>query len=384
MASGMAPAARDPQIEVDARGLLVAKFHSRAVVQLRFFQGAAQVPHAIKRGGNLVARDMTLPIVAGALEKSNRLAALFDALRESRSGVHHHAVVVQRLPLAGKVAKATADIERLLRIVAGPTQVTDQCQTGSMLGICLGQLGSGEIALGQVHVTQVRPHDVRQAAAVPTSVSQVREQLQRQPFGLVGQSLLAMHEEPRQAGVQNLHDTFEHDLRNEHRPASRHEPAEFAQGRLERLDGSFHVSPLERQLAELVADLGLGKVPFGDGGRGRQLPARLFVPSTQHQDAAQFLGNAIADAGRGGFRATRGNTVLLFRDFQGVLGAGLGGRLQRIGQCRARIPGFIEVVGRFPRSARYGAVANRWAARPCSTRRSVTACVSSNVERILS
>ncbi len=107
----------------------------------------------------------------------------------------------------------------------------------------------------------------------------------------------------------------------------------------------LHVAPFEGQFAELALDLGLGVRALRQGFGRLESFGRLVVAAAEHEHVAQPFGNAVLRGGVGRRGAALGDAVLLFGDFQRMLGARLFGGRQRVGQRRAALAGGVEMVG---------------------------------------
>ena len=201
---GMAPPRGPrPDVEDDARGLFVAQFQARPVVPLRLFDRALHVAQVVQRRGDLVARRVDFPVVAGALEQPDGLPARIDALREPGLHVQQNAGVVQRLALSPQVAERLADVQRLLGVVHAALEAGDQpaAEPGNhahgrrVLRIGMRQFQRGRIPFRQVHLAQMRPQRDVGAAAVPVGQCQPVEQAHGQQFRVARLPLAAMHEQ---------------------------------------------------------------------------------------------------------------------------------------------------------------------------------------------
>ena len=91
---------KGPQIEADARHLLVAQFQPGLVHAAGLLQRLAVLAQAEQGGRHLVAGHVHFPVVAGPLQEPHGLARLLHAGRKPRGGVQENAVEIQRLPLS--------------------------------------------------------------------------------------------------------------------------------------------------------------------------------------------------------------------------------------------------------------------------------------------
>ena len=158
------------------------------------------------------------------------------------------------------------------------------------------------------------PEGDQLASRKPAPVSQIAEQLQRQPFALVGFSSNAMNEQPGKSRVKALADRFPAEQEAGDPGPARDVPLEQAKPGLIVVDRAFHIAPLERQFAQLAADAGLIQPAFGQD-RGRlELFSRRVVAAAQHQHVPQPLGDL--EAGQLVDGAAFGDPVLLLGDLQ--------------------------------------------------------------------
>src|SRR5262249_14112826 len=124
-----------PHIQDDPRGLLVAQLDARTIVRPGFRQSACQVAQTQERGGNLVPRDMDLPVVSSPLQYPNRLATFLDRLLVFASGIEHDSVIVDRLRLPRQVVKLLANGKRLLGVPSRPAMHSNQRDHWRVLGV---------------------------------------------------------------------------------------------------------------------------------------------------------------------------------------------------------------------------------------------------------
>ena len=206
-----------------------------------------------------------------------------------------------------------------------------------MFGIGLGQFQRGQIALGQVHAPQVRPtvHGDR-LRAVPVAVRQAAEQPHRQPLGFAGQPLAAVDEQRGKPRVQHLHQRSPTpDSIRTAAAAPRNVLPQQAQAASKSCMACSMSPRLKASSPSLPRIWALGIGSFGqDRGRLEQLAGRV-VAAAEHEHVAQPFGNPVTRAARSASAAPRwAMRYCCSADFQGVLGAGLLGRLQGVGQAR--------------------------------------------------
>ena len=158
--------------------------------------------------------------------------------------------------------------------------------------------------------------------------------------------LLAGHEEAGQDRMQELNERFPNQVKKDsHRPM-RDFVTEQTEGAFNGLDRRLHVALFEGELTEFALDLRLGNVSRRQGARGRGHPRRIFIPAAQHEHIAQALGNPVANGSVGGCAAL-GNVILLFGDFQGMVGSGEFSRREGIRQCALAHSPRVEVIRQF-------------------------------------
>ncbi len=334
-----------PDIQTDSGRLVISQLQARGMDSAGFFERALQVAQSIQSGGNLVTGDVHFPVVAHALEQTNRLAALLDALVVSRRDIQDDAMIVQRLPLAPDVTQRFADEQRFAGIVDSPSEPGNQAHRRRMFRIRLGQLERGGVPLGKIHAPHVRPKYVSFSVNEPIAMRQPAEDAETQQFDVGRWFLAARDEQPGQQRVQSLNRGLPDKQQQDHERAAGDVPAQLPQRLFERLGRRLHFSAFECQLAEFERDSSAGQLSVGEPGCPLEQHGRPGIVTTQHFDFAVPGGNAVPDVAIGLAGAPFCDFVLLFGDLQRVLCSGLFGRSQSKRQGPCLFASGVKVVG---------------------------------------